>query len=241
MTTSNLRVDTTLFLVMSVDAKITSGKGDNLDSDTDWKRIVGVKEGYYQYYDHEMIIAKNSLNTGRVMEKIGINTLEGEPQKDSGLTFIIVDRKPHLNNQGVRFLAKWVNKLFIVTNNSHHPAYIEKNNYENIEIIYYDRDIDFEDLFIKIKQTYGIDKLTIQSGGTLNTFLIRKGLIDHLCLFIAPLLVGGVDTSTLLDGPSIQSQTQLSELKAVQLTNCEILKNSFLRIEYDVVKETKNI
>jgi len=69
------RVETTLFLLVSVDGKITSGESDELDSDQDWRRIRGVKEGLHQYYGLEQRIAINSLNTGRVMEKIGINKM----------------------------------------------------------------------------------------------------------------------------------------------------------------------
>lgn len=36
--TDNSRVETILFLLMSVDGKITSGESDNLDSDKDWRR-----------------------------------------------------------------------------------------------------------------------------------------------------------------------------------------------------------
>lgn len=39
------RSETTLFLLISVDGKISSGESDNLDADWDWKRIHGVKEG----------------------------------------------------------------------------------------------------------------------------------------------------------------------------------------------------
>jgi 2,5-diamino-6-(ribosylamino)-4(3H)-pyrimidinone 5'-phosphate reductase len=223
---------------MSVDGKITSGKSNELDSDKDWKRIAGVKEGFYQYYQHEMEIAKNSLNTGRVMEKIGINERVNDPAKNNDLSFFIVDRKPHLDNSGVRYLAKWVNRLFIVTNNLNHPGYAEKETLSNIEMIYYEEDIDFQDLLFRIKDSYGIEKLTIQSGGTLNTILVRKGLIDHLCIYVVPLLVGGSDTSSLLDGISITTEAELFNLKALVLTKCEALKDSYIRLEYDVIKET---
>jgi 2,5-diamino-6-(ribosylamino)-4(3H)-pyrimidinone 5'-phosphate reductase len=236
---NNNRVETTLFLVMSVDGKITSGNDDSLDSDKDWKRIVGVKEGLHQYYEHEMKIAKNSLNTGRVMEKIGINERTWEPNKDNDLTFVIIDRKPHLNNNGLVFLLKWVGRLLIVTNNPDHPGYVIQDTYRNLEMISYTRDIDFEDLFCNLKQTYGIDQLTIQSGGTLNTYLMRKGLIDHMCIFIAPLVIGGKETTSLLDGPSILKEDELKYLKALKLKKCEILKNSYIHIEYDVIQETK--
>lgn len=47
------RPHTTLFMIMSLDGKISSGDTDALDVDADWKRIQGVKEGLYQYYDLE--------------------------------------------------------------------------------------------------------------------------------------------------------------------------------------------
>jgi len=44
---------TTLFMLESLDGKISSGNSDNLDADKDWCRINGVKEGLHQYYEIE--------------------------------------------------------------------------------------------------------------------------------------------------------------------------------------------
>lgn len=64
---------TTLFMLESLDGKISSGDSDNLDADKDWCRINGVKEGLQQYYDIEQTTDLFSINTGRVMAKIGLN------------------------------------------------------------------------------------------------------------------------------------------------------------------------
>ena len=232
------RAETTLLLLMSVDGKITSGETDNLDSDRDWKRIKGVKEGIHQYYDIEWSIAINSLSTGRIMEKIGINSRTETPEKDERLTFFIVDRKPHLNENGVSYLAKWVGRLFIVTNNPSHPAFAVKSNYENVNVIFYPENIDFKDLMRKMKQKYGIECLTIETGGTLNCVLLREGLIDHVMIIVAPLLVGGKNTSSLIDGLSLKTEEDLIHLKALNLVKCEVLQNSYLLLEYDVITET---
>jgi len=232
------RVETTLLLLMSVDGKITSGDSDALDSDRDWKRIRGVKEGLHQYYQTEWSTATNSLNTGRVMAKIGINSRTTAPEKDDRLTFVIVDRKPHLNETGVRYLAQWVGKLYVVTNNPSHPAFSLRSLYDNIEIVFYPEDVDLSDLLTKLKQKYGIDHLTIESGGTLNSVFIRQGLIDHVLIVMAPLIVGGRATSSLVDGPSLQTEEDLVNLKALKLVRCEVLEQSYLRLAYDVLNET---
>ena len=88
---------TTLFMLESLDGKINSGNSDALDVDRDWKIIPGLKEGLQQYYDIESNTDVFSLNTGRVMAKIGINEREGEPEKMDAVTFVIIDNAPHLN------------------------------------------------------------------------------------------------------------------------------------------------
>ncbi len=40
---------TTLFMLMSVDGKISTGATDNLDVDKDFPKIAGVREGLHQY------------------------------------------------------------------------------------------------------------------------------------------------------------------------------------------------
>jgi hypothetical protein len=49
----NNRPITTLFMLASLDGKISTGYVDTLDVDPDFPRIVGVKEGLHHYYDLE--------------------------------------------------------------------------------------------------------------------------------------------------------------------------------------------
>ena len=67
------RPQTTLFMLISVDGKISTGSTDDRDFDKDLPNIDGVKEGLPQYYDLEQETDSCSLNTGRVMVKVGWN------------------------------------------------------------------------------------------------------------------------------------------------------------------------
>jgi len=91
--------------------------------------------------------------------------------------------------------------------------------------------IVLEDLYTK----YAIINLTIQSGGNLNELFLREGLIDYVNIVIAPLLVGGKDTSTLIDGKSISYRSELNKLKALELIECNQLKNSYIQLKYKVI------
>lgn len=228
------RPTTTLFLLTSLDGKINSGDQDCLDVDKDWCLIPGVKEGLNQYYEIEALTDLYSLNTGRVMAKIGVNEKRVYPKK-LPCCFIIIDNKPHLNNHGIDYLCHWVDKLILVTTYKEHVAYSLQEKYANLDILSYDI-LDLNQLLIDVKKRYDVKAITIQSGGSLNGLFLRENLIDYVHIIIAPLLVGGKDTPTLIDGVSIHSPVELNKLKALELLECHVLKNSYIQLKYKVLK-----
>lgn len=225
---------TTLFMLESLDGKISSGSGDYLDADKDWCRIDGVKEGLQQYYDIEQTTDLYSLNTGRVMAKIGINDRNDIPNKVP-VSFIIIDNKPHLNKNGIEYLCKWVKTLYLVTTNKEHVAYSLCESYDNLIILDYDK-LDLNLLLEDLYEKYSVDYLTIQSGGNLNGLFLRDDLIDYVNIVIAPLLVGGRDTPTLIDGDSIKNVNDLNKLKALSLLECKKLKDSYIQLKYKIIR-----
>ncbi len=227
------RPETTLFLLASVDGKISTGDTDIMDVDKDFPQISGVKEGLYQYYDIEKTTDLFSFNTGRVFAKIGINEKTDEPEK-TPITFVVVDNKPHLTERGVAYLAKKSKQLIIATTDKLHPAFAQRKVHQNVEIVLYDAHIDFKNLFEKLKKEYGAERITVQSGGMLNATLIRSGLIDRVLLVIAPAFIGGKDTPTVMDGESLHAPNELFNIKALELVRAEPLKNSYVLLEYTV-------
>src|SRR5262249_14073026 len=140
---------TTLFMLMSVDGKISTGDNDSMDVDKDLPQITGVKEGLPQYYELEKWTDLYSMNSGRVFAKIGINKKTDEPQK-LPVSFIVIDNELHLTEKGVTYLAKKSKTLFIATTNKNHPAFEVKKQMPNIEILTYEQEIDFVDLMDKL-------------------------------------------------------------------------------------------
>lgn len=208
-----------------------------LDVDQDFKRIHGIKEGLKQYYDLEKTTDLFSFNSGRVMAKIGVNTRTEEPEK-MGCSFIIIDNSPHLTDAGVTYLSKWVKTLFLVTTNPNHPSFKLKNSLDNITTILYKDTIDFTDLFEQMKNNYQAQRVTIQSGGALNAQLLKSNLIDEVSIVIAPCLVGGSDTTTLVDGPSHQTESSLLNIRPLKLIEAKTLSNSYLHLRYSIVTPT---
>jgi 2,5-diamino-6-(ribosylamino)-4(3H)-pyrimidinone 5'-phosphate reductase len=224
---------TTLFLIQSLDGKISTGVGDERDVDKDYKTVDGVKEGLHQYYELEAQTDRYSLNSGKVMAKIGVNERDTEPDKID-VSFVILDNQPHLTQRGVEYLSKWVKTLYLVTTNPQHRVY-SLDDHNNIVAILYPDHIDLTDLLERLYTEHRVDRLTIQTGGTLNAQWVRLGLIDEVSIVVAPVLVGGKDTPTLVDGESIQTVEELAQLKALKLINIKLLEHSFLHLRYQVI------
>ena len=225
---------TTLFMLESLDGKISSGNSDHLDADKDWCKIDGVKEGLHQYYEIEATTDFYSLNTGRVMSKIGVNEKTEYPDKVN-CRFIIIDNNPHLNENGIDYICQWIDRLILVTTNKNHIAYSLQEKYNNLDILFYDT-LNLSILLSDMAEKYHAKAITIQSGGTLNGKFLRENLIDYVNIVIAPLLVGGKDTSTLIDGEAITSTQELHKLKPLQLVECNQLEDSYIQLKYKVIK-----
>jgi riboflavin biosynthesis pyrimidine reductase len=46
----------------------------------------------------------------------------------------------------------------------------------------------------------GIDSILLEGGGELNEAFLRHGLVDEVCAFIAPKLIGGSEAKTPIEG-----------------------------------------
>ena len=219
---------TTLFMLMSVDGKISTGSTDSLDFDKDLPLIAGVGDGLHQYYEIEKTTDLWSFNTGRVQAKMGIN--ESEMPSKTPVSFVLMDNH-HLKEHGVRYFCARSRQFIVITSNLRHPAFGVKES--NLHIIYQETP-SLRDALVCLKEKYGCERLTVQSGGTVNGLFLREKLIDFVDIVVAPILVGGKDTPTLIDGASLLSDSELSGLGVLKLTDCAVLHGSYLRLRYEV-------
>ena len=220
---------TTLFMLMSVDGKISTGATDELDVDQDFPLIAGLREGLHQYYEIEQTTDLWTFNTGRVQAKMGVNRLD-MPGK-TPVSFVLLDNH-HLNEHGVRYFCEKSKQFVLITTNRNHPAFHVKE--ENLHIILQGK-LSLAVALTVLKEQFGCERLTIQSGGTVNGLLLREKLFDFVDIMVAPVLIGGKDTATLIDGPSLCSASELSQLGVLQLIDATPLQNSYLRLHYQVV------
>lgn len=219
---------TTLFMLMSADGKISTGATDVLDVDKDFPKLPGVREGLHQYYEIEQTTDLWSLNSGRVQAKMGANS-KPLPGK-SPVSFVLMDNT-HLDENGVRYFCALAKEFVLITTNPAHPAYHVEQ--DNLHILFQPK-LSLPDALARLKADFGCERLTVQCGGTLNGLLLREKLFDYIDIVVAPVLVGGKDTPTLIDGASLVSEEELPQLGVLKLLECKVLENSYLRLRYQV-------
>ena len=230
---------TTLYLLTSLDGKISTGDTNSMDVDSDFPKIKGVKEGLHQYYDLEKLTDRVSMNSGKVQAKIGVNTRDLSKVTKDDIDFVVVDSKPHIDEHGCEYFAIRSKTFYLITTNKNHPVFQLQSRYNNVRTLLYEDDIDFHDVFRRFRQEFDIRRVTIQTGGTLNAHLLREGLIDHVSVVVAPCLIGGEKTQSMIGGESLHSVEELSKIKALKLTKIEKLKDSYIHLKYDVINETE--
>ena len=220
---------TTLYMLISVDGKISTGATDEMDVDRDFPLIDGLKEGLHQYYEIEQTTDLWSFNTGRVQAKMGANTKEMPAR--TPVSFVLLDNH-HLTEHGVRYFCARSDQFVLITSNREHPAFgVDESN---LHIIFQEK-LSLADALTILKERFGCERLTIQSGGTLNSLFLREKLFDYVDVVVAPVLIGGKDTATLIDGNSLMTKDELSQLGVLRLIEASTLEDSYLRLRYQVI------
>ncbi len=74
--------------------------------------------------------------------------------------------------------------------------------------------VDFKKLFQQLEGIYSIHSIMVEGGGRLNWSLINEELVDEIVLMQLPVIIGGANNISLVDG---DGYTHLPELKRYEL------------------------
>ncbi|MFC5631872.1 dihydrofolate reductase family protein [Streptococcus caledonicus] len=90
----------------------------------------------------------------------------------------------------------------VITSNPKQLAFSVKE--DNLHIILQEQ-ISLKEALEILNKDYGCDRLTVQSAGTVDGLFLRGKLFDFVDIVVSPILIGGKDTSALIDGQSLKS------------------------------------
>lgn len=217
----------TLFLLSSLDGRISTGIGNNMDFDKD---LPGVVKGLGAYYEAEKSTDYWSMISGSVAMKLGAD--EGCFIKNFHECGHVLTDCYDLTERAIEHIAKGCKELILVTDITHR-CYSRKVVTENMLVVCVSDMRNARDVMESL-YACGVKSMTVQTGGRINSNLLRARVIDRVDLFIAPVIVGGVGVPTVADGRAISDVTRLSSLTALNLLSVKSYDGGLLRATYEV-------
>jgi riboflavin biosynthesis pyrimidine reductase len=78
-------------------------------------------------------------------------------------------------------------------------------------------DIDFASVLARLRKHFGIRKLMLEGGGSINGALLAAGLIDEISLLVCPYADGAPSLPTVFDAPEPKRGAPATRLKLMRL------------------------
>lgn len=93
--------------------------------------------------------------------------------------------------------------------------------------------VDLRAALEQLQARYGVGRVHVDSGGTLNGALLRAGLVDEISLMIAPALVGGASPRSFYRAPDLTSAEGVIPL---ELHHVETLDEGLVWLRYRTIR-----
>jgi 2,5-diamino-6-(ribosylamino)-4(3H)-pyrimidinone 5'-phosphate reductase len=199
---------------MTVDGKIATRQGDSaISSKDDLIRVHKLRDSVDGIIvGISTVLADNPRLTIRLGRK--------QP-KEKHLTRIIIDsmgRIP-LDSQILRTASK-IKTIVAVTKLAHINVRRKIKKTGAIVIVAGTNTVDLKRVLLTI-QKMGIKKILVEGGGEINWSLFSLGIVNELIVTVAPMIVGGRQATTLVEGEGYSrvSQGLKLQLKKVHMQN----------------------
>jgi 2,5-diamino-6-(ribosylamino)-4(3H)-pyrimidinone 5'-phosphate reductase len=95
-----------------------------------------------------------------------------------------------------------------------------------------EKDVDLPHLMQILWKDFGVQRMMIEGGPTLNWHMLQNRLVDEIRLIHLPFIVGGADTPSLVGGMHIDSEEEMIRLELTRFYLCGTNLVSEYRVLY---------
>lgn len=208
MTKSLTYPHTIINVAMTADGKIDTfeRQGAQISSDEDWERVDrlraesdAVMVGGKTLTDEDPRLTVKNPNLRR--ERIA-RGLSANPTKVGVISVVDFPLDGH-------FLSEGPAEIFIFTTQRTEIKQVKKLENLGVQVfIFGENRVDLNRM-MRTLPDFGIEKVLVEGGGTLNSALIQAGLVNEIHIYIAPLVFGGQKSPTLADGLGLTRETAI--------------------------------
>ena len=187
-------------------------------------------------------VHKDRMNYDAIM--VGINTVVVDdplltvrhvPIEDNYQPIRIIcdtNLKISLDSQIIKTASQY--KTIIATCSNNYNK-IELLNNLNVSVVICKSNnnlIDLNDLLMKLYKEFNISNIYLEGGSKLIWSFVNQNLINELDVFIAPIIIGDLNSKTPISGCGFQSINECLKLKPIKVKNYE----KDILINYEVIK-----
>jgi len=205
---------------MSIDGKISTRKNDSaISSKLDLVRV------------HKLRSTVDGI-------MIGISTvLEDDPMLNvrystTGMknpTRIIIDSKARIPlNSRIIDSSNKIQTIIAVTHNASSRKINEIQKKGAQVLVYGNGKVNLRNLFQQLEKM-GLKKIIVEGGGEINWSVLKLGLVNELVVTISPVIIGGRDAKTLVEGKGF---TNISDGIKMKLSNTIIQNKNEIVLFY---------
>ncbi|MFA5312634.1 MAG: RibD family protein [Methanomassiliicoccales archaeon] len=127
-----------------------------------------------------------------------------QPKMEGAQPLFITDSRGRIGNLSAIRAQPYFSDIIVLCSKKTPKGYISSLKKMNVEyIVAGDDKVDLKKALDIIASKYGIKRLRIDSGGTLNGALMREGLVDEVMLLINPYAVGGMTSRSWYRAPDL--------------------------------------
>lgn len=128
----------------------------------------------------------------------------------------------------------YIKDVLVLCSHSTPPKYLDFLTDNHMEHIIVGEDqVDLKKALMNLKENYGIEKIRVDSGGTLNGALLRARLVDDIRVLINPSLTGGVSASSIFQAADLKDSEDVIDLK---LTCLKRMEGDLVYLQYEIEK-----
>ncbi len=196
----------TMFCEMSIDGKLTLSKGISSKTIFPLLTIDDIK------FIHKFRGSVQGLMVGKNTVNIDNPSLTNRYEENKNPIRIIPTRTLNIAKDST--VLKDENKtVFLTTDQNKNKAKFISRHNNKFVICSGTDEIDFEKAFDILEQEYNVKHIMLEGGGELNWSMIEKGFVDDIILLIMPVIIGGRDNTTLVDGDGFSAMRKIKKFK----------------------------
>jgi 2,5-diamino-6-(ribosylamino)-4(3H)-pyrimidinone 5'-phosphate reductase len=154
---------------------------------------------------------------------------------DSAPLLVIVDGRGQLTRFAWLTQLPYWRAVLVACSATTPPTHLELLARHGIDRVVVGEDrVDLSHLLDVLASDHGVERVRVDSGGTLNGALLRAGLVDEISLLVAPYAVGGRSPATMFVADDLVDDA----VTRLELSGVERLRGDTVWLRYEVTRAT---